>query len=99
MEGNDIATDFELSTSAVSFDLSDSTQLNAQLSPLSVTFSGDFENFNRVKGKLDVESKNVHASMGGVQYADSLQIADVLPLDLTFVKNCFDRCCDWSERA
>lgn len=83
MEGNDIATDFELSTSAVSFDLSDSTQLNAQLSPLSVTFSGDFENFNRVKGKLDVESKNVHASMGGVQYADSLQIAAVLPLDLT----------------
>lgn len=83
MENDDIATDLKLTTEAIVFALTDSTQLEANIRPLSIEFAGRFDDYNHLNGTLQFESNDVNAIMGGVQYADSLRLGAILPLDAT----------------
>ncbi len=83
MENEDIATDMKLTTDAIVFALTDSTQLEAHIRPLSIQFGGRLDGYNHLNGTLQLESNDVNATMGGVKYADSLRLSAILPLDAT----------------
>lgn len=83
MEGDDIDADLKMTSDAISFALTDSTQLNVSVGALDTKFTGEIGNYNFVKGTLDVFLNNVSAEMEGSKYADSLKIQTHVPLEVT----------------
>ncbi|MBO4777667.1 MAG: hypothetical protein J5588_04160 [Bacteroidales bacterium] len=84
MEGDSIATDMTVTSDAIDFALTDSTQLTASVGNLETHFSGGLGNYNNLKGTLKMALNTVSAKMGETQYLDSLkQISATVPMELT----------------
>lgn len=80
MEDDSIATDLEMTSGAIDFAMTDSTQLVASVNNLETKFSGGIGNYSDIKGTLKLLLSGVSANMEETQYADSLNIQAVLPL-------------------
>ena len=84
MEGDSIATDMTITSDAIDFALTDSTQLTASVGNLETHFSGGLGNYNNLKGTLKMALNTVSAKMGETQYLDSLkQISATVPMEVT----------------
>lgn len=84
MEGDSIATDMTITSDAIDFALTDSTQLTASVGNLETHFSGGLGNYNNLKGTLKMALNTVSAKMGKTQYLDSLkQISATVPMEVT----------------
>ena len=83
MEGDNITADVDMTSDAIDFALTDSSQLKASVGDFKTRFSGGIENYNFVKGTLNVFLNNVSAEMEGTKYADSLKIQTQMPLEVT----------------
>lgn len=80
MENDDIATDLKMTSGAIDFAMTDSTQLVAAINNLETKFSGGIGNYSDIQGTLKLFLTGVSATMGETQYADSLNVQAVLPL-------------------
>lgn len=80
MEQDDINADVTMTSDAILFALTDSTQLTANVGDLDVNFDGSLGNYNDLKGTLNMMLNNVSATMAGTQYADSLTIQTTIPM-------------------
>jgi len=84
MDGDDISTDMDITSDAINFALTDSTQLTASVGDFSANFSGGLGNYNNLKGTLKMALNTVSAKMGETQYLDSLkQISATVPMEVT----------------
>ena len=84
MEGDSIATDMTITSDAIDFALTDSTQLTASVGDFEAHFSGGMGNYNDVKGTLKMALNTVSAKMGETQYLDSLKhITATVPMEVT----------------
>ena len=84
MEGDSIATDMTITSDAIDFALTDSTQLTASVGDFETHFSGGMGNYNDVKGTLKMALNTVSAKMGEMQYLDSLKhITATVPMEVT----------------
>lgn len=83
MEGDDIDADLKMTSDAIAFALTDSTQLNVSVGALDTKFEGEIDDYNFVKGTLNLFLDNVSADMAGSKYADSLKIQTHVPLEVT----------------
>lgn len=84
MEGDDISTDVDITSDAINFALTDSTQLTASVGDFNANFSGGLGNYNNLKGTLKMALNTVSAKMGETQYLDSLkQISATVPMEVT----------------
>ena len=81
MENDDIATDLKMTSGAIDFAMTDSTQLVAAINNLETKFSGGIGNYSDIQGTLKLFLTGVSATMGETQYADSLNVQAVLPLE------------------
>ncbi len=81
MEDDAIATDLKMTSGAIDFALTDSTQLVATINNLETKFSGGIESYSDIKGNLKLFLTGVSATMGETQYADSLNVQAELPLE------------------
>ena len=84
MDGDDISTDMDITSDAINFALTDSTQLTASVGDFNANFSGGLGNYNNLKGTLKMALNTVSAKMGETQYLDSLkQISATVPMEVT----------------
>lgn len=84
MEGDSVATDMTITSDAIDFALTDSTQLTASVGDFEAHFSGGMGNYNDVKGTLKMALNTVSAKMGETQYLDSLKhITATVPMEVT----------------
>lgn len=81
MKEEAIATDLQMTSGAIDFALTDSTQLVASINNMETKFSGGIDNYNDIKGTIKLLLSDVSAKMGETQYADSLNVQAVLPLE------------------
>lgn len=81
MEDDAIATDLKMTSGAIDFAMTDSTQLVTTINNLETKFSGGIKNYSDIQGTLKLFLTGVSAKMDETQYADSLNVQAILPLE------------------
>ncbi len=83
MKNNTITANLELQTGNASFNLLDSTPVAITTNALNIILKGDMEEFDIIKGDLQLKLTDASFSMGNEDYVKSMQLAIATPLDLS----------------
>ena len=81
MDGDDIKADASVGTNDIAFLMSGSDNLEAYLNNLNVSYIGDVNNYEFIKGLINLKADGTTLLMDGEKYADSANICLNIPVE------------------
>ena len=82
MHGDDINANAKVGTEALAFLMTGETNMGANLNSFNVSYIGDVNNYEFIKGVADMNIKGVTVALDGEKYIDNADISFNSPLEL-----------------
>lgn len=81
MKGDDITADANIGTGAVALTMTGDNNVVANLNSLNISYNGDINNYEFIKGVVKFDANDLTASMDKDKYADNADISLEIPLE------------------
>lgn len=81
MKGDDITADANIGTGAVALTMTGDNDVVANLNSLNISYNGDINNYEFIKGVVKFDANDLTASMDKDKYADNADISLEIPLE------------------
>ena len=83
MVDDDINANISLGTGALALLMTGNENIMAGLNSLNLSYNGDINDYDRIKGTVKFDADNMTAEMDGDKYADNTDISLEIPLELS----------------
>ena len=87
MVGNDINAKANIGTGAIAFLMTGNSNISADLRSLKLSYDGDINNYEFVKGTLFLDADGANAVMDDEKYADNADLSLEIPLEFNLNDN------------